>query len=38
VGTSSVPNTDFILMIALSVKVDVTVTLLSIAASIALDP
>ena len=34
-GTSIVPNSEFIFMVLFSVKVDVTVTLLSIAARIA---
>jgi len=32
IGTSSVPNSEFTFMVLFSVKVDVTVTLLSIAA------
>jgi hypothetical protein len=37
-GISSIPNSEFTLMVLLSVKLDVTVTLLSIAARIALVP
>jgi len=38
IGTSSVPNSEFTLMVLLSVNADVTVTLLFIAARIALVP